>query len=162
MSFVLTEPALKAVLVGLLLLGMSVWVGGFVVITVVARTVRATLAPPARVLFFRHFGRSFLPVAGAAMLAILLPGGLLLAARPWDGLSAATVVLALAVVLTTAVGIRQARAMTGLRRRSHAEPESTGLAAQVQRGARRAAALRTSIGVLTLALFIVAVAASAT
>lgn len=156
---VVTVPAVHAVLVGLLLLGMSVWIGGFIVITVVARAVRATLDPQARVAFFRRFGRSFLPVAGAAMLAILVPGGLLLAARPWDTLATVILVLTLAVILVTGVGVRQARAMTRLRRRAHADAGSAELASQVQRGARRAAVLRSSIGILTLALFVTAVAA---
>lgn len=155
----MTLPSvLQHLLVAALLLGGCVWIGGFVTIVVLARSARRALEDPARVRLFRDFGRSYLPIAGGAMALILLAGGLLLATRPWDGLSLTTVVLAAAVVVVTAVGVVQARRMTKLRSRALRKPESEALAQRVARGARHATVLRAGIGVLTLALFGSAVA----
>lgn len=150
----MTLPSVLAhFLVAVLLLGSCVWIGGFVTIVVLARSARRALEDPARVRLFRDFGRSYLPVAAGALALVVVAGGLLLATRPWDGRSLTTVLLAVAVVLATAVGVVQARRMTRLRSRALRKPESASLAARVARGARYATVLRAGIGVLTLALF---------
>ena len=134
------------------------WLGGFVLLILVSRASRRQLEASARVAFFRQVGREFLPVAATAMVVILVSGGVLLGSRPWDGLATALVVLVVAVIVTTGVGVRQARAMTRLRRRALAA--GGALATDVATGARRATALRTLIGVLVLAVYAVAVVAA--
>jgi hypothetical protein len=145
----------NAVLIGLLILGTAVWVGGFVTIVVLSRVSRAVLQPPDRVALFRGFGRSYLPVAIVAMVLIVVPGGILLAQRPWDALATVLVVLAACTVIVTAVGVVQARAMTRLRRAAHDDPD--GHAERLAGGARRALVLRASIGLLTVAMYVVAI-----
>jgi hypothetical protein len=74
--------------------------------------------------------------------------------HPFDATAIATVVLALALVAATAIGVAQARAMTRLR---GAVLAAAGDATTVARGARNAAALRSLIGVITIALVTFAV-----
>lgn len=152
------SAALQAVLVGLLVLAASIWIGGFVMLMVVSRASRVSLEAAARVGLFRTVGRSFLPIATAAMVVALVTGGVLLGTRPWDGLATALVVLVAAVIVATGFGVRQARAMTRLRRKAlMTTAGAEDLATQVATGARHAAALRTVIGLLVLALYVLAV-----
>jgi hypothetical protein len=67
-------------------------------------------------------------------------------------LSTAATVAAAVVVVSTVVGIVQARRMTRLRRASLAQPDDPLLAGQVSKGAHSAAVLRATIGALSLAL----------
>ncbi|WP_137122937.1 hypothetical protein [Segeticoccus rhizosphaerae] len=149
------SAALQAVLVGLLVLAASVWIGGFVMLMVVSRASRASLEEAPRVALFRQVGRTFLPIAIVAMVVALITGGVLLGARTWDGLATALVILVAAVIVATGLGVRQARAMTKLRRQ--ALVGEGALATRVETGARHATALRTVIGLLVLALYVVAV-----
>lgn len=146
---------LQAVLVGLLVLAASVWLGGFVMLMIVNRASRAALEDAPRIALFRQVGRTFLPLAMLAMLVALVTGGVLLGTRPWDGLATALVVLVAAVIVATGLGVRQARAMSRLRRRALADQGA--LSTRVETGARHATALRTLIGLLVLALYVVAV-----
>ena len=82
---------------------------------------------------------------------------MLLASRPADGYTLAVLLVTLVLVVVTAVGIRQARRMTRMRRAAVAEPGAADPAA-LQRGTRVASALRASIGVCSLAVFVLAVA----
>lgn len=141
-----------ALLVAALVLATSVWVGGYVAITVVARTAAATLEPAVRVRFFRSLGRRYLWVGGPALLVTLATGAVLLRGHDWNGLLIATAVSALTLVAVLAVAVGQARRMTRLRRRSVEDPANTRLTQQVTRAARGAAALRALLGLLTLAL----------
>ena len=145
-----------ALLSGLLVLGASVWLGGFVMLIIVSRATRQHLEDAARVAVFRQVGREFLPVATTAVIVVLATGGVLLGNRPWDGLATTLVVLVAAVIGATGLGVRQARAMTRLRRR--ALGADGALDTEVASGARRATALRTLIGLLVLTLYAVAVA----
>lgn len=148
--------ATSPVLVFVVLLGASVWVGGFVAIVVVARIVRRQLERPAQVAFFRALGRTYGIVGGSALLVALAGGGGLLAGHAWDGVVLAALVLAASLVLVTAAGVAQARGMTRLRRRMLAEPGDGALVEQVRRGARRAMVLRAAIGGLSVALLALA------
>ncbi|MDN5768639.1 MAG: hypothetical protein L0H96_23250 [Humibacillus sp.] len=143
-----------ALLVSVLVLATSVWVGGYVAIVVVARTATATLEPAARVRFFKTLGRRYLWVGAPALLVALATGALLLRGHRWDGLLIATVVAAVALLGLLAVAVGQARRMTALRRRAVTDPANTGLTQQVSRAARGAAALRGLLGLLTLTLVI--------
>lgn len=145
----------RPLLVFVVLLAMAIWVGGFVAIAVVASVARGELGPSTRVRFFRALGRRYGVVGGPRLVVALTAGGVLLADRSWDGAALAAVVLGAALLLTTAAGVMQARGMTRLRTRALNEVDRDEVAEQVQRGARRAAALRTAIGALTLALLAV-------
>lgn len=141
-----------ALLVAVLVLATSVWVGGYVAIAVVARTAAATLEPAARVSFFRSLGRRYVWVGAPALLIALASGAVLLRHHEWNGLLIATVGAALALLVLLAVAVGQARAMTRLRRQSLDDPANTRLTQRVTRAARGAAALRALLGLLTLAL----------
>jgi uncharacterized membrane protein len=147
-------------LIALHALAASIWVGGLVAIVVVARAASATLEPAQRVAFFRALGRSYGVVGSVALLVALATGALLLRDHPWDGLLIATAVAAAALLVPTAVGIAQARAMTRLRRRALAEP-SEAIDARVRRGAALAGALRGAIALFTLVLVVLGAALAA-
>jgi hypothetical protein len=82
----------------------------------------------------------------------MLTGTALLARRGWDQAADVAVLLALALAIATVMGVAQARRMTRLRRRAVRERDDPALLASIDRGARQALILRTSIGALTLAL----------
>jgi uncharacterized membrane protein len=147
-------------LIALHALAASIWVGGLVAIVVVARAASATLEPAQRVAFFRALGRSYGVVGSVALLVALATGALLLHGHPWDGLLIATALAAAALLVATAVGIAQARAMTRLRRRALAEP-GEAIDAQVRRGAALAGALRGAIALITLTLVVLGSALAA-
>ena len=140
------------------LLSACIWVGGFVAIVVVTRVARSTLDAADQVEFFRTLGRSYGIVSTVALALGLISGGILLADRDWDGLALAAVVVAVALVIATAAGVIQARGMTRLRQTAVRDPADDALAARVRRGSRRAAALRATIGALSIGLLAIAAA----
>jgi uncharacterized membrane protein len=145
-------PVLQAALLGVFVLAAAVWVGGFVTLVVVARVATSALGRPQRVLFFRGLGRAYGPVAGTALLVALVSGAVLVAGRPWGVLLTVTTVLAAALVVATVIGVIQARRMTERRVDSLRHPDDPQRASRVRQGARTAAALRGTIGGLTIAL----------
>jgi uncharacterized membrane protein len=145
------------VLAGLLILGGALWLGGFVAIVIFSRSTKKALTTPQRVAVFRELGRRYVIVASVAFALVVIPGGVLLASRPADGYTLAVLIIALLLVVVTVVGIRQARRMTRMRRAAIAEPDAAD-AAGLQRGTRVASVLRASIGVCSLALFVLGVA----
>jgi hypothetical protein len=144
-----------------LVLATSIWVGGLVTIAVVARVASRTLTAAERVHFFRDLGRTYGPVGGAALLTALGAGATLVVDQPLDGLIVAGSVVAGALVVTTAVGVVQARLMTQLRLWAAANAEDPRACYVVLRGAFRAAVLRLLIGALSVALMFLAVLAGA-
>jgi hypothetical protein len=150
----LSEAAASTPLIALQALSASVWVGGLVAIFVVARVAAATLDPPTRVAFFRSLGRSYGIVGSVALLVALATGALLLRGHPWDGLLVATAVVAGALLVTTVVGMAQARAMTRLRRQALTGAGGVALDPRIRRGAALAAALRGAIALLTVTLVV--------
>lgn len=152
---------MTAVLVGLLVLSTSVWIGGMAAIIVVARASRRTLEESERVRLFRAIGRAYLPVAGTALMVLLACVAILFASRPWDALTTAAVVLGVALVAALTLGVRQARAMGRIRSGAVQDPGSAVLAERVRTGARLALVLRSVIVALSLALYVVVVAALA-
>jgi hypothetical protein len=155
-----TPEMVREVLQVVLLLAMSVWVGGLITIAVVARVGSTTLSVVARVAFFQSLGRAYGVIGGLALLLALVSAGILAGTRPWNGLLTACAVVAAALVITTAVGIQQARGMTRLRRRLLARPPEEHADSAARRGAIRAAALRALIGVLSVVLVVLGVAAT--
>lgn len=141
-------------LVTVLVLSTSVWVGGYVAIGVVARTAASTLPPAQRVAFFRSLGRSYLWVGTPALVIGLISGALAARHHSWDAPLTASAIIAAPLVVLLAVAVQQARQMTRLR---HAALESgTDPTADpaIQRGRRSADILRAALGVLSLILVV--------
>ncbi len=149
---------LDTALLAVFIVATSIWVGGLVNITIVARVARRTLSPADRVAFFRGLGRVHGMVGSGALLVALITGGVLLRHHGWDGLVIAAVVLTGALLAASVVGMAQARRMTVLRRSLTDGSGGAALQAQVARGARSAIVLRVLITVLTLAMVIVGAA----
>lgn len=150
--------ALERTLLGIITLGGGLWMGGFIAIMIVSTTSKTSLGAQDRIALFRGLGRSYLRVAIVAFLAVVIPGAVLLAFRPWDGYSLAIVVLAAALVVVTALGVRQARQLTRMRKAAAESPNDGTSAATLARKAAAARILRTAIGLLSLAIFAVVVA----
>lgn len=146
--------AMHAALVVVLIVAGAVWVGGFVVLVVVAGVAGRTLEPGVRVAFFRALGRRYGVVGGVALAAGLVASAVLLAHRPWTGLLTAAATVAGLLVLASVAGVVQARRLTRLRRRALAEGADAVLAARVRRTARRARLLRAGIGGLSPVLVV--------
>lgn len=100
----------EAILLAVFILATSVWVGGYIVIAVVARTATATLDPSGRVAFFRSLGRSYLWVGVPALIVALGTGAVLLRDHDWDALLVATVMVATVMVVCLAVAVVQGAA----------------------------------------------------
>jgi uncharacterized membrane protein len=148
------------VLTGVLILAAAVWLGGFVVIVVVARVARRTLPPSSQVALFRSLGRTYGLVATLALASVYGIGASLLYGRAWDGHLTATAVVATALLMATAVGVAQARRVSRIRRQALDQPADALLAEQIRQGKRLAAALRALIGVLSLAMLALAIMVS--
>jgi hypothetical protein len=142
----------RAALLGVFTLSSCIWAGGYVAIAVVARVAARTLHPAQRVVFFRGLGRSYLLVGAPALVIALGTGGGLVSGHGWDGLLVAAVVVAAALVGSLAIGVVQARRMSRLRATALSANEAGPFNNRVRQGARSAAMLRATIGVLTLAL----------
>lgn len=142
----------RAILLGFFVLATSIWVGGYVAIAVVARVASHTLAPAQRISLFRGLGRTYGVIGGLALLAALGTGAALVSDQAWGATLTATTVVAGALLLSTALGIVQARRMTRLRRTAVAQPQDAALAVRIREGARNAGLLRAVIGALSLAL----------
>ena len=151
---------LRVVLLALLILAASVWIGGMAAVTVLARVSGRTLEPAVRVRLFRDFGRSYLALAGTALAVTVICGAVLLIAGGWDGLATAIALVAAALALALALGVRQARAMRRLRETA-ADTADPAAQRAVAAGARRALALRSVIGLLSVALFVLAMSTAA-
>lgn len=154
--------ALTRTLLGLVILGAAVWMGGFVAIMVVNATSKKSLEPAQRIALFRGLGRNYLRVAAVAFALMVIPGGVLLALRPWDGFTLAILLAALLVVVLTCVAVRQARRMTRMRKAALATATTAGTgtpdAAPIAHHSRRAWMLRMGIGLASLAVFVIALA----
>lgn len=150
--------ALTRALLGLLILGAGVWMGGFVAIMVVNVTSKKSLEPAQRVALFRALGRSYLRVAAIAFALVVVPGGTLLAFRPWDGFTLAILLVTLLLVVLTGIAVRQARRMTRMRKAALAASVDGAHDAPIGRNAKRAWMLRMGIGLTSLALFVLALA----
>ncbi|MGI8844814.1 MAG: hypothetical protein ACR2HC_01325 [Thermoleophilaceae bacterium] len=149
--------AASPLLIFVALLGACVWVGGLVTIVIVVGVAREQLDRMAQVEFLRALGRRYLRAGAPALALALGPGAVLLAGRPWGPLSSATVLVGVALVVVTAVGVVQARAMTRLRAAALDSPgDDHVVAQQIRRGSVRATVLRAAIGLLSVALLVLA------
>lgn len=137
------------------MMAVSIWVGGMVCIAIVARVARDALDEVARVTFFRSLGRRYAMV-GTTSLLVAIAAGLVLS---WSSLSSSRTIdaaLSLAGILlvVTIFGMRQARAMTTLRRIMIANPADNSVANSLHRGRRLANAIRGLMALVTLAIVI--------
>jgi len=147
--------ATSALLVVIELIAASIWVGGLVCIAVVTKVARDVLDGPSQMVFFRSMGRRY-SVVGTTSLLVAIAAGLALS---WSSLSSsrtidATVALAGVLVVATILGMRQARAMTSLRRILIANQSDGSMANSLRRGRRLANALRGLLALITLAIVI--------
>ena len=152
----MTEVA-ERVLIGLLTLGVGAWIGGFATVMVISRTSRSVLVPADRVAYFRRFGRGYAVVASVMILLVILPSAILVSEDSLRPLAIATLATACALVLITAVGIRQARKMTRLRTMA-LDADDDRASDAVRRGASAAIVLRSTIGIGSLTLIALALA----
>jgi hypothetical protein len=128
------------------LLASSIWVGGLVAIAVAAHSARAELGPAVQIAFFRTLGRSYLRIGGGALLVSLACGFALLLHGHWGTAKTFATVVAALLVLATAAGVFQAKALSRLRLATL----GARMAPMVARSARRANLLRGAIGLLTV------------
>lgn len=137
------------------MLAASIWVGSLVCLALVSAASRDVLDGPSRVALFRRVGRLY-GIVGTSSLLVAIATGFALAWPPSRFTGALGAVLALAgvLVVVTAVGMVQARAMTLKRQRLLAAPHDEDAARSVHRGAALASALRGSIGVVTLVILV--------
>lgn len=141
-------------LVTILVLSTSVWIGGYVAIGVVARTATATLDPAARVAFFRSLGRSYLRIGAPALVVGLVSGALVARHHPWNVPLILALVVAVLLVALLAVAVQQARRMTRLRRTALDADQDPATVDVIRRGRRSADLLRAALGVLSLILVV--------
>lgn len=146
----------QTVLLGVLLLSWAVWFGGLVTIAIVTLSARDVLDTATRVEFLRDLGRRYFPVGAVALAVSLVSGFVLLVQRPWSPAATVAVVLGVVLAVSLVAGVVQARRMTALRQLAATGRDGGGAVAEVEAAARRAAALRGTLAVLTLALFVVA------
>jgi hypothetical protein len=149
--------AMSTPLVAVELLAACIWVGSLVCLVVVTSAVRKVLDGPSQVAFFRAIGRRY-GIVGTAALLVAIGCGLALAWPPaaWSNIIAAAVALSGALVVLTAAGMAQARAMTVLRRRTVSAPDDHAAAEAVRRGRALAGALRGTMALVTLAILVLA------
>jgi uncharacterized membrane protein len=142
----------EAIVLAVLVLATSIWIGGYVAIAVVARTATTTLDAATRVVFFRSLGRSYLLLGLPALIVALAAGAVQARHERWSALLIATAVVAAVLLASFAVAVMQARRMTRLRRRLLESPDDRQMRDQVRRGARAAGGLRGVLGLLSVAL----------
>jgi uncharacterized membrane protein len=144
------------------LIASAIWIGGLVAILLVARAADRTIAPAQRVEFFKVLGRSYGIVAGTALVVALATGVVLLRHHAWSSTQVAAAAIAGALVIATAAGMLQARTMTRLRRATLESERAEDRCRELRRGTLLASGLRGAIGLLTLALTVLAAALART
>ncbi len=145
------------VLIAVELIAASIWTGGMVCITVVFRTARRVLDQPAQAKLFRSVGRRY-GVIGTTSLVVAVVAGVGLSWPPtsWSDTITVTFVLAALLIVTTVVGMKQARFMSSLRRELAGGSRSATTVEALRRGHRVANALRGAMGVMTFGVIILA------
>ena len=147
-------------LAAILAIGAGVWVGGLLTVIIVSASSRKMIAAADRVALFRDFGRRFAVFMGVTALVVVAPA-LVLASTESGPLTMTVLLLALGLLVGTAVGILQARRMSGLRTAS-TDPASAADTGRLRRNATAAATLRAILVVGYLALLVLATLLAAT
>lgn len=129
----------------------GVWVGGLVTVTLVV--VSSRTMGSGRVALFRSFGRKFAVFFGVNALIVVAPSVILAVSEPRP-LATAAALLAIVLLLATAIGILQARRMTALRSAQDAGSTTETL---VRRQGTIAAIIRTALVIGYVALLVLGV-----
>lgn len=155
--------AAHLILLAILVIGAAMWLGGMVAVTMLAVISKRALDPGSRAALFRRFARSYFPVFGGALIVGAAAGFILLVARGWDPIAWAITILTVVILIALVVGVAQARAMTRLRTRAAELGDNVpaDLRRQIARQGRSAAMLRGSLGVLSAAVFVLAICTGA-
>jgi hypothetical protein len=122
-----------------------------VTVVILAVASRTTVGAADRVALFRVFGKWFAVFVGGAALLVVPPALVLAVVEPTP-LTTSAIVLALGLLLIIAVGILQARRMSALRSAAAEGEDPIG----IRRNAAAALVLRSLIGLVMLALPVVA------
>lgn len=149
----------ESTLAAVLLAAGGMWLGGLLTVPLLATTTSRLVAPAVRAEFFVVFGRRFAMLMGAVLALALLAAGTLVTIRS-EPLTYGALALVVALLVSTAVGIAQARRMSGLRRaaaREGAGGEGSAGGRGLRRNAVVANALRAFIGLLSVALMVIAI-----
>lgn len=142
-------------LAGLCVAASGMWLGGLLTVPILALTSARLVDPTTRTDLFVTFGRRFAVLMGV-ILAVAIVAASRLVAVTHDPMATAVLALSLTLLATTAVGIMQARRMSSLRR-SAAKDDSAARDQDVHRNASVALALRTTIGLVSVAQLVMAV-----
>ena len=139
------------------ILAASVSIGSLVRLAAVSRVARTELDAPARAVLFRAVGRRYAAV-GTGSLLVAVGDGLAMAWPPaqWSATVDSAVVLAGFLVLVTAAGMTQARAMGTLQRRVMRTASDPVARHALRRGRKMATALRLVMAGATLAVVVLA------
>lgn len=135
----------------------SVWIGSLLCLALVSAVARRELDGPSRVAFFRGIGRVYGQI-GTGSLVLAIIAALVLAWPPsgWSTSGVVALVLSIALLALTGLGMAQARRMTVVRRQALALPQDQQLAQQVKSGAAMAGVLRGGIALVTLVIVVIA------
>lgn len=148
--------AVHIIVVILCALSYAVWTGGYAELPLVTRIARATLSPQDAVAYFRRLGRVHGIIGTGALVVWLITGGILMTQIHWGAVAYTLAVLAAILVVSLALGVVQARRMTRMRARLVQEPGDPQLSAAIDRSAQQALVLRAGLGVVTLAMTVLA------
>lgn len=145
------------ILLAILILGASLWIGGMAAVTILSLTSRRVLTPADRTRLFHAFGRRYFPIAGTALAVATACGFALLISRGWDGLATSICIVIAVLVVTLLIGVRQAKGMRRLRAAAANDPDDNAAQRSVIAKGRWAAATRALLGVLSLVVFVLAI-----
>ena len=145
----------RALLIVIVMLGASIWVGSLVCLALVSSVTRRVLDERSRVMLFRGVGRRY-GVVGTGSLIVAMAAGLTLTWPPteYSRDEVAVTLLSGALLAATTAGMLQARRMTVRRRHGLAAPHDPQVAGLIRRGSIAAGILRGLIGALTLGLLL--------
>lgn len=149
--------ATNPILIAVELIAASIWTGGMVCIAVVFQVARRVLDESAQAELFRAVGRRY-GVVGTTSLLVAVAAGVGLSWPPtsWSAAIATAFVLAALLTATTAVGMKQARSMSKLRREMVVGSRGVSTREALRRGRRVANALRGAMALMTLAVILLA------
>mgnify|MGYP001329874426 CR=1 FL=1 len=142
-------------LAGLCVAGSGMWLGGLLTVPILALTSARLIDPATRTALFVAFGRGFAVLMGV-VLAVVIVAASRLDVMSDDPMATGVLALSLTLLATTSVGVLQARRMSRLRR-SVARDGSADGDQDVHRNATVALALRTTIGLISVAQLVMAV-----
>ncbi|MGH3733701.1 MAG: hypothetical protein ACRDVC_10090 [Acidimicrobiales bacterium] len=144
-------------LIAIELIAASIWTGGMVCITLVFQVARGVLDESAQARFFRSVGRRY-GIVGTSSLLVAVAAGVALSwpLSSWSGATSSAFALAGVLIVTTAVGVKQARFMSKLRRSMIGGAPSAVTIEAMRRGRLLATYLRSAMSLMTLIIILLA------